>query len=337
MQPLQEEASIIKLWLARVANHLEHAETHGEHASVSDLPELFGPCSPVKHDSPLSIIASLIGACTVVDSLVCQDTSANIAVSILGEMPTRIYGTEIHRETDLTTNEVVVGAFEADSRQMMSTEQTIEVPSETSALLQVVTYVEDLVVVEDASGDEEATLVVQSTFEDPIFLTTIEDGLSHSMVEGNTKLVLMEDAPNDEEATLVVHGPSLSMVENNTKPRLVEDLPIATMSSSSTRARVDEDLACPPLAPSLPSTTKVRCRFKSYNNSSLRRSARLAQRGAFKDLGIVGIDGKPNESSIQACADHLKELLPPDLLKKLLSFKGHAFWNFAAEVYLPFH
>jgi hypothetical protein len=53
----------------------------------------------------------------------------------------------------------------------------------------------------------------QSTFEDPIFLTTIEDGLSHSMVEGYTKPVLMEDAPNDEEATLVVHGPSLSMVE----------------------------------------------------------------------------------------------------------------------------
>ena len=43
LQPLKEEASIIKLWLARVANHLEHAETHGEHAFVSDLPELFGP------------------------------------------------------------------------------------------------------------------------------------------------------------------------------------------------------------------------------------------------------------------------------------------------------
>jgi hypothetical protein len=135
LQPLQEEVSIIKLWLARVANHLEHAETHGEHASVSDLPELFGPCSPVKHNSPSSILASLVGACTVVDSLVCQDTSANTAVSILGEMPTRIYGIEIHRETDLTTNEVVVGAFEVDSRQMMSTKQTIEVPSETSTLL----------------------------------------------------------------------------------------------------------------------------------------------------------------------------------------------------------
>jgi hypothetical protein len=43
LQPLKEEASIIKLWLARVANHLEHAEAHGEHAFVSDLPKLFGP------------------------------------------------------------------------------------------------------------------------------------------------------------------------------------------------------------------------------------------------------------------------------------------------------
>jgi hypothetical protein len=41
-------------------------------------------------------------------------------------------------------------------------------------------------VVVDASDDEEATLVAQSTFEDPIFRTTIEDGPSHSMVESNT-------------------------------------------------------------------------------------------------------------------------------------------------------
>jgi hypothetical protein len=48
---LKEETSIIKLWLAHVANHLEHVEAHGEHASVFDLDELFGPCSLVKHKS----------------------------------------------------------------------------------------------------------------------------------------------------------------------------------------------------------------------------------------------------------------------------------------------
>ena len=138
--------------------------------SLSDLPKLFDPCSPVKHDSPSSILASLAVAYTTADSLVCEDTIANTTIPILGEMPTRISGTEIHRETDLTSNEVVIGAFEADSRQMMSTKQTIKVPSETSTLLQVVTSVEDVVVVEDASDDEEATFIAQTTIEDPSFL-----------------------------------------------------------------------------------------------------------------------------------------------------------------------
>ena len=73
--------------------------------------------------------------------------------------------------------------------------------------------------VEDASNDGEATLVVQTTFNNSIFLTTIKDGPSHSMVE------------------------------DNTEPRLVEDPSIETMSSLSSRAREDEDLACPSLAP----------------------------------------------------------------------------------------
>jgi hypothetical protein len=52
-----------------------------------------------------------------------------------------------------------------------------------------------------------------------------------------------------------------------------------------------------------------------------------------KIWALLEIDKKPNESSIQACIDHLKDLLPPDLLKKLLSLKGHV----VAEVSLPFH
>jgi hypothetical protein len=81
----------------------------------------------------------------------------------------------------------------------------------------------------------------------------------------------------------------------------------------------------------------VRRRRKSYNSLLLRRSARLAHCGVFKDLDIVGIDGKPNESSIQACADILNDLLPPNLLKKLLSLKCRAFWDSTAEVYLRIH
>jgi hypothetical protein len=119
-QPVKEEASIIKVWLPCVANYLDHGEAHEKHASVSDLLELFGPCSPVKQDSPSSILASLTLACATIDSLVCPDTSTNTAVSVLGEMPTRTSGTkihreEIHRETNLTTNEVMEWAFEANS------------------------------------------------------------------------------------------------------------------------------------------------------------------------------------------------------------------------------
>jgi hypothetical protein len=204
---------------------------------------------------------------------------------------------------DLTTNDALGGAFEVDdSRQIISTKQNIVMPSDTSMLLQVVTSIEDVVLMEDASDEEEITLVAQTTFEDPIFLTTNEDGPSHSMIEDNIEHVLVEDASDDEEATLVAQmtfedpiflttikdGPSLSMVEDNTEPRLVEDPSIETMSSSSTKAREDEDLACPPLAPPSPSTTTVRHRSKSYNSSSLRRSACLAQRSVFKDMGIVG-------------------------------------------------
>jgi hypothetical protein len=92
------------------------------------LPEIFGPCSPVKHDSPSSILASVAEAYTDADSLVCEETSANTVVSVLGEMPSKVSSSKILRETDLSTNEVVVWPFEADSCQMRSAEQTIEVP-----------------------------------------------------------------------------------------------------------------------------------------------------------------------------------------------------------------
>ena len=74
----------------------------------------------MKHDSPSSTLASVVVACTDVDSLVCEDTSANTVVSVLGEMPSRVSSSKILRETDLATNEVVVGPFETDSRQMRS-------------------------------------------------------------------------------------------------------------------------------------------------------------------------------------------------------------------------
>ena len=115
-----------------------------------------------------------------------------------------------------------------------------------------------------------------------------------------------------------------------------EDPPIEAMSPLVATPRKDEDLACPSMHPPSPLTTRTRCRRKSYDRSSLRRSARLAQRGVLKDLGIDGNDGKLNEDVVQIYAEHLKELLPSDLLKPLMELKGCAFWDMVAEVSLSF-
>jgi hypothetical protein len=46
-----------------------------------------------------------------------------------------------------------------------------------------------------------------------------------------------------------------------------------------------------------------------------------------KDLGIVGKDGKFNDNAMQDVdiVDHLKNLLPLDLLKPLVGLKGRVF------------
>ena len=60
-------------------------------------------------------------------------------------------------------------------------------------MLQTVAPVEDVVVVEDASDDEEA--VSQMTIEDPIFLITIEDNPMHSMTEVKEEVITIGDGP----------------------------------------------------------------------------------------------------------------------------------------------
>ena len=64
---------------------------------------------------------------------------------------------------------------------------------------------------------------------------------------------------------------------------------------------------------------------KSFNRSSLPRSARLAQRKVLKDLGIIRDDGKHDEDAIQDCIDCLNELVPPNLLKSIMCLKGRDF------------
>ena len=106
------------------------------------------------------------------------------------------------------------------------------------------------------------------------------------------------------------------------------------MPSLVTIVSKGEDLARPPMHPSSSPTTTTGCRRKAYDRSSLRQSAHLAQRSVLKDLGIVGNDGKLNESTIEDYADRLQQLLSLDLLKPLMGLKGRAFWDMMAEVSL---
>jgi hypothetical protein len=116
------------------------------------MAELFGPCSLVWRSLMSSILASIVEACTPTDSLVCEDTS-----SIIGE-----------KTTDQPISET-------------SGVQLIERP-----LLDVVTPVEDIVLVEDASDDEK--VVSQVVVEDPIYLITIEDDPAHCTTKVTTEV-----------------------------------------------------------------------------------------------------------------------------------------------------
>ncbi|RCV46181.1 hypothetical protein SETIT_9G512300v2, partial [Setaria italica] len=184
LRPLREETSAIKLRLARVANHLECV-------MPSNMAELFGPCSPIHHSPTPLILTSLAAVCTSADSLVCQDTYVNIANSAINEMKTRISAIETHREHAI---EVPFGT----STALMHPDSPIE-----QMLLQIITSVEDVVPVEDAFDDEEAILDAHVTIEDPIFLITIEDSPSYSMVE-----VKIEDAP------MIIEDPPIEAVSS---------------------------------------------------------------------------------------------------------------------------
>ena len=76
-------------------------------------------------------------------------------------------------------------------------------------LLQVFTSVKDVVLVQDASDDEETILDIQVTIQDPIFLITIEDDTSHSMPE------VKENEPPLVEYPIVKATSSLSTIARN--------------------------------------------------------------------------------------------------------------------------
>jgi len=154
-----------------------------------------------------STLASLVEACTPTDSL-CEDTCVISADSINDEM---------------------------------TLEKVVAMPLR-SLLLHTVAPIEDIVVVEDVSDDEE--VVSQVTIEDPIFLITIEDNSMHSMTEVN------------EEVIPIGCNPLHSTTEINKEVhKLIEDPSIIAASSSMATTMEENDLTCPPIHPPSPLIT----------------------------------------------------------------------------------
>ncbi|CAO2150396.1 unnamed protein product [Urochloa humidicola] len=283
---------------------------------------------PVRHSPMPSILTSLATACTPTNSLVRESSNTETLTDQHIDVPTSVSSAQKHPD-----------------------------PTNEQKLVQVVSSVEEFVILEDASDDEEAISNARVTVEDPIFLITIEHD-PIEVKEDEPKLmedppihpattveefVLVEDASDDEEAIPFAHetvedpiflvtiedGPAQSALEVKEENfQLIDDPSI----QAATGAREGE--ACLPIYTPSPPKMTTKCQRKSYDRSSLRRSARLAQRGVLKDLGIIGNDGKLNDDAIQDCADRLKDLLPPDLLGPLMRLKGRAFWDFVAEISL---
>jgi hypothetical protein len=214
-----------------------------------------------------------------VDSL-CEDTCADTVDPILDKTTIEVTssGAEIHQKTTIEQVSEVL--------PWTSTFQSME------HTLQEVTPIDDVVLVEDASDDEEV-VISDTQVTEPILLITIEECSPHSTTE-----VSIEE------------------------PQLTKDPPIEAMSPpDGTPSREGEDFTRLPIQ----TMTTSRRHRKSYDRSSLRQSARLAQGRVLKDLGIVGNDGKFNEDAMQDYAERLKKVVPPDLLKPLLGLKGRAF------------
>ena len=107
VHPLRVETSTIKLWLARMANHLEHGGPPSEDHYIVDLAGLFGPCSPVRQSStPLF-------------------STTNPIVNEL----------EFHTVLNPDSKEVATRTIDTEIRQKMPLEQATEGPSVMSSIL----------------------------------------------------------------------------------------------------------------------------------------------------------------------------------------------------------
>ncbi|CAO2173926.1 unnamed protein product [Urochloa humidicola] len=232
MHPLRAEASTIKLWLARVANHLERVEPTCEDPLVG----LFGPCFPVRrYPTPpfftttpsCDYFTMTVGApdsqklceATKMDvmpatmeveqlqapDLIPESTVVEDLIKLDVAMPLQSTEVKEHHEPSMVhmLSQVVTSTEEdfnvATARRSISKDPRLTITSEivrtTTPLATITTsceqlkvppldmstermvQFEDVVLVEDASDDEEA---ISTPVEDPIFLITIEDVPTHS-------------------------------------------------------------------------------------------------------------------------------------------------------------
>ncbi|XP_039784393.1 uncharacterized protein LOC120651093 [Panicum virgatum] len=203
VRPLKEEASVIKLWLARVANHLEHIEIPSKESTAGDVVGLFGPCSPVQRSPNPSILASLAAACTPSSPLVCESACVDAAdsIAVAEEITTKNFPVEIHPKTlmeETLSPAASVAGISTPTADDTSPSHTMEVPIKilTDAthldppmehmMLQVDTPVEDVVLVEDASSDDDdddADSYVSVVIEDPLLSVAVTDGSTLSTIE----------------------------------------------------------------------------------------------------------------------------------------------------------
>ncbi|CAL4998504.1 unnamed protein product [Urochloa decumbens] len=292
VRPLKEEASTIKLWLARVANYLERTEMQmpSEEPSISDMAGLFGPCSPVRCSPTPSILASLAAACISSDPLVCEDVCEGIVDSVT--------------DVVITSEEIHVMST-SDHTRTLAAHMHLDSPMEQVTLQ--ATPVEDIVVVEDASDDEECSLDANSTSKDPIVVITVADGSTHvetiihepellddplmdftvmkvNDLTPDEDIVVVEDASDDEEYSLDANSTSkdpivvIAIADGSTHVQTMIEEPksLDDPLMDFTVMKVN-DLTCPPVHPSPPMslpTIETTRRRKSYDKSLLRRSAR---------------------------------------------------------------
>ncbi|CAL5055637.1 unnamed protein product [Urochloa decumbens] len=399
MPALKAEASIIKLWLARVANYLEHAKPNSEDAFAADLVGLFGPCSPVWRSSTPSFFTSLATACAASeDSLPYDVKSVAVGEELSNANGRDVMPTSMEQMEQLHAPSLIPECRSpedpGDCKLPIINEVTIpsqqsvvkeyQEPSTEHTPLQVVIPVEEVTYVDTAqqsSIKECVPPVVKEIFLKPssvipsdvprntllvetcafsvavtTLVTTSTDGEEHLVAQVETSIedvIVVEDASDDDLANSDTDMPLEDPIDgtNSFSSFIVEameeepqaQLHLETPLPSNVTVLENKNLTHSPVylsPPTEPQTTPpmvaiVRGRHKSSGQSSLRRSARLAQRRILKNLGIMGNDGKLNDAAIQDCADSLKELLPPDVLKSLMGMKGRAFWDLVAGLSLP--